>query len=213
MVKTKGRCSVCGTECTPIKARTHLLECTAQAKSTTKGYLVRVSWAAQPNLYWMFIALPQEASLSLLDQFLRNTWVECCGHLSEFIIEDYCYESHTESGSSSHSMNKKVEQLLSPGMQFEYVYDMGSSTRLILGVMDAITIGTPKKITILMRNDLPVFPCESCKMPSEIICSFCGKRMCSDCSEEHPCAVEEDETYMLTPLLNSPRSGVCGYGG
>ena len=35
----------------------------------------------------------------------------------------------------------------------------------------------------------------------------------NDCSEDHSYAVDEGDAYMLMSLVNSPRSGVCGYEG
>lgn len=119
-IKTKGKCIKCAEIFTPTKAGAHLLECIASSPSpsqaTTDGYVVRVSGAGQPNLYWMFIALPKDASLGQLDQFLRDIWLECCGHLSEFTIGGRRYMSHAESGRPSQSMKNTMGQLLSPGV-------------------------------------------------------------------------------------------------
>jgi len=216
-IKTKGKCIQCGEIYNPTQASKHLLGCVEGRSDSTlltsEGYLARVSWLEQPNLYWMFIAFPIDTSLGQLDQFLRKTWLECCGHLSEFTINGRRYMSHTESGNSSQSMKKKVNQLFSSGLRIDYAYDMGSSTELDLEVIGVINTSPLKKITILMKNDPPVFPCESCKKPSGTICSLCGGTTCANCSENHSCAIDEEDTYMLMPLANSPRAGVCGYEG
>ncbi|CDZ80266.1 hypothetical protein BN1013_00773 [Candidatus Rubidus massiliensis] len=210
-IKTKGKCIKCGEVCNSTQAKNHLLGCITQ--SASEGYLVRVAWAEQPNLYWMFIALSKDISLGKLDQFLRDIWLECCGHLSQFTIGNRRYMSHNESGSPSQSMKNKVGQLFLPGLKFDYTYDMGSSTELELEVIENISTPSQNKISLLMRNDPPIFPCKSCKKTSEIICSLCGDTICTSCSENHSCAVKEEDTYMLMPLVNSPRAGVCGYEG
>ncbi len=218
-IKTKGKCAQCGEICNSIQASKHLLGCieghSHSIPTTLEKYLVRVSWLEQPNLYWMFIALPKDASLAHLDQFLRKTWLECCGHLSEFTINGrhYYYMSHTESGNPSQSMKNKVDQFFSSCLKIDYAYDMGSSTELELEIMGIINTSSLKKITILMKNDPPDFPCESCKKTSEIICSLCSGTTCANCSEDHSCVLDEEDTYMLMPLVNSPRAGVCGYEG
>ena len=208
-----GKCLKCGEICSTAKATTHLLKCIVSSQSPTEGFLVRVSGAGQPNLYWMYIAVPKLVSLSQLDRFLRDIWLECCGHLSEFTINSKRYMSHTESGRPSQSMKNTVGQLLSPNLEFEHVYDMGSSTELELKVIEAISSCPKKEITLLMRNDPPPFSCTSCKKTPEIICSMCGETTCADCSEDHSCAIDEGDTYMLMTLVNSPRAGVCGYEG
>jgi hypothetical protein len=95
----------------------------------------------------------------------------------------------------------------------EYVYDMGSSTDLEIQVLGEVHACPQKKVTILMQNDFPNFPCESCKKTANIICSQCGDTTCIACSKRHSCAVNEEDDYMLIPLVNSPRAGVCGYEG
>lgn len=215
-MKTKGKCVQCGKLCDASRASAHLLSCVGGHSDHAKansGYLIKVSWLEQPSLYWMFIALPKSTSLSQLDHFLRKTWLECCGHLSEFTIGDRRYMSHTESGKPSQPMKNKVDQLFTPGLKIRYVYDMGSSTELELKVIGDISAPSQNEITLLMQNDPPSIPCESCKKISEIICALCGATACADCGEEHSCAVDEGDTYMLMPLVNSPRTGVCGYVG
>ena len=43
--------------------------------------------------YWMHVAVPLTTPLSKLDDFLRHTWLECCGHLSAFEIAGKRYAS------------------------------------------------------------------------------------------------------------------------
>lgn len=216
-IKTKGKCLKCNEVYSPSKAGVHLLRCTCQANDSStpmvERYLIQVSSAAEPNVYWMFIAISKNSPLKLLDQFLRDTWLECCGHLSEFTIGNRSFMSHTESGNPSQSMKNQIGQLLSPGAQFEYVYDMGSSTDLVLQVTETISAHPQKKIMLLMQNEPPAFPCKSCKLTADTICSLCGETICSSCQNDHSCAVKEEDTYMLMPLVNSPRAGVCGYDG
>lgn len=216
-IKTKGKCTKCGEVYNPEKGNVHLLKCILQSsppsQSTTEGYLVRISWVEQPGLYWMFVTIPKNASLELLDEFLRDAWLECCGHLSSFTIGNRHYMSHSEPGDRSQSMNIQIGQVLSPGLKFDYVYDMGSSTDLKLQVIEAVAACPQKKVTLLMQNDPPAFPCESCKKTADIICSTCGEMTCATCSENHSCAVSEGDNYMLMPLVNSPRAGICGYAG
>lgn len=218
-IKTEGKCIGCNERYTPGKGSAHLLKCEGvlqslrSQKKLEEGYLIRISWAEEPNMYWMVVAIAKSLTLGDLDQFLRDAWLECCGHLSEFTIGGRHYMSHTESGNPSQSMKKQVGQVFSPGLEFEYVYDMGSSTELMLQVLEAFETCPQKKVTMLMQNDPPPFFCEICKKQPETICSLCGETTCNRCSKKHSCAQQEDDTYMLMPLVNSPRAGVCGYEG
>lgn len=217
IMKTEGTCVGCGEKCTLTNGKAHLIKCAGILKTLhshakiDEGCLARVSWTEQQNTYWMFIAIPKKLSIGDLDEFLRDTWLECCCHLSEFKISGQAYESHTESGSPSASMKKQTGQIFSPGLEFKYVYDMGSSTELILQVLEPLEVCPSKKVTVLVQNDPPAFPCRMCKKMAQIVCSLCGEKVCRKCGSRHACAVQEEDTYMLLPLVNSPRTGVCGY--
>lgn len=41
--------------------------------------------------YWLHLLVPANAVLATLDQFLRDTWLECCHHLSAFTIDGRRY--------------------------------------------------------------------------------------------------------------------------
>lgn len=161
--KTQGKCISCNEKYTAGKGRAHLLKCERTLQSLRsqakleKGYLVRISWAEQPNMYWMLVAVPKSLTLEDLDEFLRDAWLECCGHLSEFAIGGRRYMSHTESGNPSQAMRKQVGQIFSPDLELGYVYDMGSSTELILQVLEVIEACRQKQVIVLMQNDPPPF--------------------------------------------------------
>ena len=36
--------------------------------------------------YWLHLEVRADARLDTLDTFLRNIWLECCGHMSQFCI-------------------------------------------------------------------------------------------------------------------------------
>ena len=40
--------------------------------------------------------MPADATLADLDRFLRDIWLECCGHMSQFTIGKARYISHPD---------------------------------------------------------------------------------------------------------------------
>ncbi len=46
--------------------------------------------------YWTHFEVPAAASLADVDRFLREIWLECCGHLSAFNIQGKEYLSDTD---------------------------------------------------------------------------------------------------------------------
>lgn len=168
--------------------------------------------------YWLHLEVDEGRTLKDLDQFLRDIWLECCGHLSAFTIGDRIYDSHPEGGwRSSKSMWVKLGEVLKEGMKFGYEYDFGFTTELELKVLSeqkAKPLGKP--IKILARNNPPKFECANCKKEATQLCSMClcedGEEVffCGACAEKHLCE-EEGEAFL--PVVNSPRMGVCGYTG
>ena len=110
-------------------------------------------------------------------------------------------------------MNEKLSAILSPGQKWLYEYDMGSTTELALNVVSEFE-GTLKKgkVAILARNDVPKIICNQCEKPATTICADCiydnQGWLCDDCAGKHGCDEE-----MFLPVVNSPRTGVCGYAG
>jgi hypothetical protein len=164
-------------------------------------------------MYWMHIEVPAKATLSNLDGFLRETWLECCGHLSSFEIGDRGYLSEPDDeGLGYRSMRISLGKVIAPGMKLEHVYDFGTSTELTLKVLSARNASVRgKAVRILARNDPPDIRCE-CGKQATAVCAQCvyeGRGwVCEGCAGAHECG--ED---MLLPVVNSPRVGACGYTG
>ncbi|MEW5767219.1 MAG: hypothetical protein AB1797_06270 [bacterium] len=156
--------------------------------------------------YWMHLEVPAKATLGDLDGFLRNIWLECCGHLSAFTIEGVNYDD--EGG-----LEVTLGEALSPGMKFYHEYDFGSTTELSLKVVsEREGQVSDESIRLMARNNPPLIMCGSCGKPATQVCVDCiwaGKGwLCNKCAKKHKCG--ED---MLLPVVNSPRVGMCGYTG
>ena len=218
---TKGTCTFCHGAFSKGPMSRHLASCPQRAsnanansqkqKKTTVFHLV-VDGRDNPQ-YWMHINVPAETTLTTLDNFLRQTWVECCGHLSNFEIAGTTYASHPDSEFGDKSMRIQVGKILSPGQQFSYEYDYGTTTELRLKVVSEEKEAVKEKsIQTLARNEPPMITCDGCGKPAEYVCSECiyeeGGWLCDDCAETHECGEE-----MLLPVVNSPRVGMCGFTG
>lgn len=161
--------------------------------------------------YWLYIEMMDAEELGALDQFLRDIWVECCHHCSQFVIEKKFFIECPDitSGDKKSSMNTKLKDVLKKGTKFTYEYDYGSSTNLNLKVVSERKGKSNKNIvTIMARNEAPVIKCKKCGNSATKICMYCCDGFfCDICFENHGC---EEESFL--PVVNSPRMGVCGYG-
>jgi hypothetical protein len=209
---SKSTCLLCNSIQTGAAMSKHLQSCLPnhlESSKKVKGpkpksfFHIMVQGTHAPR-YWLHLKISSNAKLKDLDAFLRGIWLECCGHLSAFTC------SGGELG-----MQRRLSDILTPGMQLVHEYDFGDATLLsikVLGSYEAPITGKGA-IEVLSRNDPPEILCEECgKAPAVEICTECqwdGKGwLCAACAMEHKCDEE-----MRLPVVNSPRTGVCGYAG
>ena len=142
-----------------------------------------------------------ERHAKTLDRFLRDIWLECCGHESAFFVGNY----------EQLSKNTMVG-MLHDGLKLHYEYDFDSTTELTITVVG--TLLRPKQrrsVRLLGRNEPIRFLCGKCGKEADWICCECEWEdqypyFCDGCMESHP----HDSAL---PIVNSPRMGVCGYCG
>ena len=69
--------------------------------------------------------------MATLDRFLRDTWLECCGHLSAFEIGGIRYAVDAgldnEGDMGEKSMRMQLDKVFSPGQSSSYEYDYGTT--------------------------------------------------------------------------------------
>lgn len=223
--QTKGKCKYCGKEYTKAYMIKHLAKCkereariTAETGTKKCGYFEISISGKYYNAYWLIIEMREDATLKDLDAFLRDIWLECCGHLSAFEICGVSYEVAPDAdafwGEPAKSMNYKLKSVLQEGMTVNYEYDFGSTTELVISVKDyRVSYWKKDKLTILSRNTPLEFLCDAChEKPATVICAECiydgAGFLCDDCKDTHECG--ED---MQLNICNSPRKGVCAYEG
>jgi Plasmid pRiA4b ORF-3-like protein len=224
---SKGICTFCQSELSKSAMTRHLEGCEQRAITEAKAGSKQ---KAQPTrklhlvvegrdlpMYWMHLEITASTTLTALDQFLRKTWLECCGHLSAFEIDGVRYAidagMYDDGDRGEKSMRVRLDKVLRPGQTCTYEYDYGTTTELKLKVIsEQQGAARGNAIQVLARNTPPVILCEECGKPATEVCSQCifDERgwLCNDCAEAHECGEE-----MLLPVVNSPRVGMCAYTG
>ena len=207
-LKSEGKCLFCNKTFAKAGINKHLsthLDEIAKSGQTGQSYLVKVetdnSWGSTP--YFLSLWIDGETTMKAIDKFLRDVWLECCGHLSKF---------------EGAGMSKKAGNVFAKGMQLDYEYDFGSTTSLTLTVVGEYPVKADKEIVLLSRNEPLEIMCCSCKKaPATEICMVCSydgdAEFCDNCAEKHAKECEDFADYASMPVVNSPRMGVCGYEG
>jgi hypothetical protein len=243
--KSEGKCLYCGKTFAKAGINRHLASHLAEKSAigkVGKSYLVKVEqnprWGKAP--YFLSLWVDGEAKMKELDQFLRNIWLECCGHLSAFCdpkkrrssgMWDFFeasdllqqgkvkeYEKLMEETAGEIPMSRKVKDVFYKGLKLEYEYDFGSSTELVLFVLAEYPVKAEKKIVLLSRNEPLEWRCDICgKEKATQICSVHvwdeEAMFCDKCAKKHAKVCEDFADYAVMPVVNSPRMGVCAYTG
>ena len=225
---SKGTCNLCHSTMSKAGMTKHLETCLQKTIAAEVGsggqqkvrkvkvYQLLVDGRGDPS-YWMHLQVTTVTTLAALDSFLRGIWLECCGHLSEFEIggERYIVDAgiHDDWGMSGKSMRVRLDKVFSPGQICTYEYDFGTTTELRLKVIAEREVAAKvKAIEVLARNEAPPILCGVCGQRATQVCSQCAYEttgwLCDACTQNHECGEE-----MMLPVVNSPRTGMCGYTG
>lgn len=218
--QSQGECIFCGREMAKGGLSRHLKTCPqrqeaikaadSNAKTSQKQrlYHLQVQDAWLPD-FWLHLEMNGNATLKDLDHYLRAIWLECCGHLSQFSVGGWSGEEIP--------MSRKIEQIFQPGVELTHIYDFGTSSETLVKAVD-VREGKPltrHPIYLMARNKMPEMICTECGEPAGWLCMEClseGGEWATFC-EKHAKEHLHEDYEEPTPLVNSPRLGMCGYDG
>jgi hypothetical protein len=208
-LQSVGKCLTCGDLFPKSGITRHLVKCVpVQSGRRTLLHLV-----ADQGPYFIHIEAHDRATLGDLDEYLRQIWLECCGHLSSFRMGKASYEFGPSGEPADGHRDPPLIDVLRLKDPVAYDYDFGSTTSLTIRMVGFRT-GSPDKspVRLLARNEPPRAECQECGKPAIQICAECvysgPGTLCARCGKTHECGEE-----MVMPFPNSPRAGVCGYSG
>jgi hypothetical protein len=204
--QTKGICRLCNQHVGKAAMKKHALECTSKhdtGKPTKPAFLMRAEFPYDKR-YWLTFTVDASTTLNSIDGFLRGAWLECCGHLSEFSIG---------------GKTRRLNDILDVDMVFGYEYDFGSTTEVLLTVLEEhqTTFGK-RSVRLLSINEPLPTTCQLCDKPATQICVECyndngAEVFCNAHTKIHVKDKHHKDNYSMLPIINSPRTGVCGYDG
>ncbi len=220
-----GKCELCGKTYRKSGMTRHLQSCLAktglpgqpgQDQANSIHLAVEDTYRLE---YWLHLAVPAATELAELDQYLRDIWLECCGHLSSFFIGraeykwqifemDELFADFQER--ELNTMKVELGLVAPPRTVFSHWYDYGTTTALQLRSLGAVAGNGSGQITLLAHNDAPTIDCSMCGAPAtwvgpsedDWIAMTAG--LCDNCAPA---------TEYRLPIVNSPRCGVCAYDG
>jgi hypothetical protein len=229
-IQSEGTCQLCQGKFKKSVMTRHLAKCIAAheaeqpaigKKKPKAGKLLHlvVEGRGMP-MYWLHLDVAATATLYDLDAYLRKIWLECCGHLSQFKIGGTHYSVQPAEDDfwgpwgkdfEERDMNVPVGKIFHRGLAFSYEYDFGSTTELTLKVVSEREgkLSDKHAIRLLTRNDPPPIPCGNCGQPAVWIDMEDSWEPSGWLCER--CAGNNREMFL--PVVNSPRTGVCGYTG
>ncbi len=216
---SKAKCSYCQEDFTTLSMAKHLKSCpkhlAARAKAESGNsvsealYYLRL-YEPYGKDFWLEVEIRGSAKMKDLDFYLREIWLECCGHLSEFSAGGW--------GSPKIAMTKKVAEVFDRYAEIIHLYDFGSTSTTAIKLISQRD-GKPLSkhpIELMARNLMPEIECRDCEEISKWLCVQClyeyqvGGMVCQKHYKKHK---SHDEYGEPLKLVNSPRLGTCGYTG
>lgn len=202
----EGQCKFCEQDFAEKQIVDHLDNCEKRKKNQNiKNLRLKIS---DPNMknFWLIVESNNQATFKNLDVLIKDVWVECCGHLSQF-------------GGLKKEVGKGkiIMDTLDTGGSIDYTYDFGSSTELVIKALkySNYQLSGKGKVELVARNYLPPSNCVKCGQQATLVCAACidngSTFVCDKCAEKYHNEESEKEEHYLLPLANSPRCGVCGY--
>lgn len=215
------RCSLCDEQYTKRGMSNHLRACRSDhVEDEQDTFHLRAEGAYRPD-FWVHFEVAADGTLQSLDQFLRDLWLECCGHLSAFTIGGARYATGPMAGRDERTMDVELGAVLHDDVEFTYEYDFGTTSELSLRVVErddhhcgfSVTADYgDAPVRLLARNEMPDIRCGVCGDEATAVCSGHAYDeegwLCDDCRADHECAPD-----MFLPVVNSPRVGMCAYSG
>ena len=225
---SEGICLLCGGSCSRLGSAQHIKHCRGRSVRETnwnrrsghpeevRSYHLQMWDPSDPD-FWLHIEIAAHLTLETLDSFMRQTWMECCDHLSQFFINDRCYRRSVDNYLyEDRPMNISLDEVLgSTKKPFWYEYDFGSTSQVRMKVLSKGYSRWPG-IRLLAHNTLSFYKCGLCEENATTIRHQWnndgreqGKEVLCD-TAKHPPAFLDKREY---PIANSPRWGICGYTG
>jgi len=197
-VDSNGNCYLCGATVGKKAIENHLIKHYGEDSGGQECYLLKAEGTFNKE-YWLYFDVPLVQTLTCIDSFLREIWLECCGHMSAFFITE-----RLEVG-----MKQKLITF-DAGTRLSHHYDFGSTTETDITFIKVVKRNPQKRaVRLLARNIAPVFQCADCGEQADYINTELKYQSdnpyyCKNCSEDNG---------MMLPVTNSPRMGECGYSG
>ena len=173
------RCYLCGQDLPRQRTKLHLQRCIP--RTTGARALLRnshqnnehtgIHLLAHNPPYRLDLAVDNSSTLQDLDQFLRNVWMECCQHISQFVRElpgawsknrtiytsDFQRSgppliSQAITEETFHNLAVPTKTLMPSKLPIKYEYDLGDTTNLTL-VNLGYFLGLPDLVPSLQEHD------------------------------------------------------------
>lgn len=232
-LKSEGVCALCNKKYTQRginrHLKTHLEKMHKPTNSKDISFLLKIE--TNPKYYnktgyFLYLWVNGTTYIDDIDAFLRDIWLECCGHLSSFIDNEQKHQQgglfnffdEDELAPGEIDKGQRANECLYLGQKMNYTYDFGSSTELQIKVEGLYQTQAPQAITLLSRNEPLHITCDKCGIEPAVVTCIAhawaeDSLFCKKCARLHAKKCDDFKDYAEKRIVNSPRFGVCDYEG
>ena len=208
-ITSEGKCIYCQKTFAQKDITKHLTVHLAQMEKDKKipNPLTYCHIEVEAGEMFLHLLVKGSAKMKEIDDFLREIWLECCGHMSAF------RHKPTEI-----PMNQIVKEVFLPKTKIQHEYDFGSTTTVFLKAHKQYQLSFKNTILLLSRNEPLKLLCATCKKNAATsLCTVCQCNeysfFCNSCAKKHTNTCDDFSDYSQMQVVNSPRMGECGYTG
>jgi hypothetical protein len=205
-LKSEGKCLFCNQSFPQKEIGKHLATHLAKMEKddSSKSPETFCHIVVEDGVLFLHLLVKGKVAMKKIDTFLRDIWLDCCGHMSNFA-----------NGNSKIAATQKVADVFETNVKIQHDYDYGDTTRVDLKGIKNYNLKLKEDIVLLSRNEPLKLICAKCeKHPAANVCTVCDWDFyCESCSAKHEKECADFGDYAKMPVVNSPRMGVCGYMG
>lgn len=257
--QSQGTCSLCGGIYDRSVMSRHLKQCLVKrtrAEGVKPGSyasyktdnqhimhlgIVNLGYGTRKGDYWLHLSVRTDTTLHILDRFLRNHWLDCCDHLSQFTVGNvffvsrspfaYLYPPSPVNSSGDEDLNENeakhfADEILEVSA-FDYEeWSMDFAIGAVVkpqqkfayeydfGSTTALELRTMAMYRHAPQEEITILAQNNPPGITCVTCSAVPKWI-------FPASLQPEVAYCdecaksrndLFPVVNSPRNGVCAYG-
>jgi hypothetical protein len=150
-----GKCLACTALVEQPDMVRHLSQCMSDVVVASNDHYVYLLRVYAKDNFWFYVQVSSETSLENLYLFLRKNWYECCGHISDLLVNNRTC--------TATDMVKPLSEVLSVPCILQYEHNTGTAITVNAEVLSMRRAGAKPGLQIVAKQNIENEWCPSCE--------------------------------------------------